>query len=462
MKKTFLFLVASCFCTSVSFSQQSAWKTNQDGWVLRKTPGSATYEKFFAIGLWNMPGYTINAMEEDPVAYRKSSKQYLDNTPLYNMAYMMPGKDKDAQGRVEITGSIGFYDMLNAYQAAIPGIPNDANKDYARRQYIKNHVNDKSFVNALDSAISSLIELNGPVDHIWAPIDEIVGGGAGNGWCWHPEVGQKMKERINKQEKNTLVYTDLVGIATGNSFLFERNYLRNHDAMPATPPFEELGKDAKIMKDRPLLGFIQSYDGRPTYQNGTLNYTEYDLETLKTLFFENIKISAREYKGCGDVFGINAFIDCNTYPTLSGVTVDAIKAGIGPDTPVWMFFDGNGYAKPNDESVDRFVQNLKCQIYTSIIHGATGILFWNDRSNTPEIFKALEPMVKELTDNLPIVYMNTAESKFVNDLHYMIKDDKGSKFIIAANTSKTVTIELNIPNVSKKSLMPLEVFVSKF
>ena len=126
-----------------------------------------------------------------------------------------------------------------------------------------------------------------------------------------------------------------------------------------------------------------------------------------------------------------------------------------------MFFDGNGYAKPNDESVDRFVQNLKCQIYTSIIHGATGILFWNDRSNTPEIFKALEPMVKELTDNLPIVYMNTAESKFVNDLHYMIKDDKGSKFIIAANTSKTETIELNIPNVSKKSLMPLEVFVSK-
>ncbi|WP_321438920.1 hypothetical protein [uncultured Bacteroides sp.] len=458
---TLALLVAFCFHTSGSFSQQSAWKLNQDGWVLRKAPGSTKYKKFFAIGLWNMPGYTINSMEEDPVTYRKKAKLYLDKTPLYNMVYMTPGNKKDLHKRVEITGSIKFPETLKKYLDKIQGINQGVDSDYARRQYIKSHINDKEFENALDSTISHLITLNGPVDHIWAPIDEIVNGGAGSGWCWHSVVGKKINERIKNHEKNTLVYTDLAGGARGNCYLFEQSYLQNHGSMPAAPPYEALGKDAKIIKERPLLGFSQAYDGKPVYDNGTVNYTEYDLETLKKLFFENIRLCAKEYQGCGDVFGMNTFIDVNTYPVLSGITVDAIKAGIGPNIPVWLFFDGNGYAKPSDISAEEFVQILKCQIYTSIIHGATGILFWNDRSISPEVFNALEPVIKELTDNLNIVYLKTVENKFENDLHYVIKKkDKNHKFIIASNTSKTETIELNIPNINKKYLKPLEVFIS--
>ena len=54
----------------------------------------------------------------------------------------------------------------------------------------------------------------------------------------------------------------------------------------------------------------------------------------------------------------------------------------------------------------------------------------------------------------------------VTDPPYLIdyktnrRKDKNHKFIMASNTSKTETIELNIPNVTKKSLKPLEVFVS--
>lgn len=445
-----------------SFSQQSSWESNQNGWVMRKSPQSSHYEKFFAIGLWNMPGYTVDAMENNPDAYRKNAKEYLDKTSLYNLVYMAPGNTKDNQERVEITGSIGFYNTLNEYQNKIPGIKKGHDSDYAKRRYVKENVNGTQFVNMLDSLIKQTVLLNGSVDHIWAPIDEIANGGGGSGWCWHPTVGEKIKERIKIQEKNTLIYTDLMGVGRGNTYLFEQDYLKSHKSMPITPPYEALGKNAKIMKERPLLGFSRSHDQKPVYIEGTAYYTEYELETLKTLFFENIKLCSKDYKGCGDVFGINAFIDFNTYPVLAGVTVDAIKAGIGKDTPVWPFFDGNGYAKPSDMSAEDFVLLLKCQIYTSIIHGATGVLFWNDRSNTPEVFNALDWVVRELTDNLNIIYMDTQESKSSDDLHYMIKADNKKKYIIASNTSKTDTIELNIPNVDKKNLKPLEVFISSF
>lgn len=462
LKYATLFFIAFCLLTSESFSQQSMWKSNQNGWVLRKAPGSTKYEKFFAIGLWNMPGYTINSMEEDPATYRKDAKRYLARTPLYNMSYMTPGKDKDTHGRVEITGAIEFQETIRQYLHKIPDFYQGTDSDYVIRQYLKRHINDKDLNEALDSAIVHLIKANGNVDHIWAPIDEIVTGGSGSGWCFHSVVGEKIKTLINTHEKNTLVFTDLIGVGRGNSYYFERNYLQNHDSMPAMPPYEVLGKDYKIRKDYPLHGFFQSYDGKPVYKNEDDDYVNYDPETLKKMFFENIKICSRDYKGCGDVFGINAFMDFNKYPILAGVTVDAIKAGIGPDVPVWLFFDGNAYAKLPEMSVKDFIQDLKCQMYTSIIHGATGVLFWNDRTVLPpDVFNALEPVMEEMTHNLSIIYLKTVKSTFDNDLHYVIKEkDKSHRFIIASNTSMTETIKLEIPNVSKKSLKPLEVFVS--
>ena len=209
------------FIPTKLFAQQSEWTTNQDGWVLRKAPGSDKSEKFFAIGLWNIPGFTAMAMEEDPVSYRESAKPYLDKSPLYNLVYMAPGKTEYLRHRVEVSGSISFQETLKKYLDEIPGLNQGNDREYARRQYAKKHVQDKLFENMLDSAVNHTHELNGNTDHIWAPIDEIVNGGAGSGWCWHPAVGAKIYDQIKKKEKNSLVYTDLVGIGRGNTFLFE-------------------------------------------------------------------------------------------------------------------------------------------------------------------------------------------------------------------------------------------------
>lgn len=431
-----LFAFAVClWAESVRQAHLSKWKTQQ-GWALRKAPGASRYEKFFAVGVWNIPGYTKEAMENAPQAYRSGAAAYLQHSPLYNMVYLSPGADDAAAGRVEVTGSIAFYECLKACQQAVPSA-GGTDADYAVRQQLRLQAQEgeASFLQRLDDAIDRNIRAIGTNDHIWAPVDEIAGGGAGSGWCWSPEVGRRIRQRIRRREPHTLVYTDLLGISRGSSYLFERRYLQSHAALPSEPPYDALGEGARRLPQRPLLGFVQAYDGSPVYVNGTADYVSYDLPTLKRFFYENLRICARDYRACGDVFGINSFIDCNTYPVLAGVAVDGIRSGVGPDVPVWIFFDGNGYARPAHQSPEAFAGNLKCQMYISIIHGATGILFWNDRSLSPEVFQALEPVLTELKDREPIIKAGTLEQHLEGDVHYMVKRlSDGRTYFVAANT----------------------------
>ncbi|MBK6284622.1 MAG: hypothetical protein IPF54_20100 [Draconibacterium sp.] len=201
---TLVLLLIFFFQLSELFSQQSSWISNQDGWVLRKKNKDTKYERFFAIGLWNVPGYNSEPMESGATAYREKAKPYLDKSPLYNIVYMSPGDLKFQHERIEITGSVGFYETLKKYMDGIPNINPGNDSDYAKRQYMKKHFNDKEFENELDSVINLLIEQNGATDHIWAPIDEIANGGGGSGWCWPAVVGNKINTQIKKKRRTHL------------------------------------------------------------------------------------------------------------------------------------------------------------------------------------------------------------------------------------------------------------------
>lgn len=459
MKRFFIIALILCTVNFSVISQQSLWKTDGKGWVLRKAPGSNEYKRFFAIGLWNAPGHTLVSMDTPGDEYRNTLLDYLNQTDAYNMAYTNPGGVKDKQNRVEIAGSIPFYNTLRAYQQTIPGLLDNIYWQYNARRFMRDNPNDPRFVEAFNHVIDSIIKKHGEVDHIWAPIDEIVQGGAGADWTYYPQTGAKIKELIKKKEPNTLIYTDLVGLSRGCYYLFEKNYLRNHSALPdGEPPFEALGPDAKVYKGRETLGFSQAYDGKPVYVNGTLDYTEYDEPTMKDIFYNNLKLISKDYKICGDVFGINSFTDCNVYPSLAGVAIDGLRAGLGEDAPIWIFYDGNGYAQPSDENAQQFVQNLKCQMYTSIIHGATGVMFWNDRTKPVEVFDRLEDVVREMENNIPIFTMETEFFKVDKDLHYMIKKEGAKRYLMASNTSKTSPVSLSYHNVNT-TLKPLEVLI---
>lgn len=447
-------------------AQQSAWSSDNDGWILRKAPGSKKYEKFFAIGLWNVPGYTFIKTNE-PDNEKSNAKLFLEKTKNYNMTFVGEGYKKDyMNGIIQFISSVNFPNTLKSYLDKVPSINSDkVASSYLRAQYIKKAIEEKDpkLNQALDSMINHLCQVNANNDYAWAPIDEIAQGGSAGSWNWPSNVGDIVRERIKNRVKNGLIHTDLVGVGRGNSYLFEQLYLKTHDKLPDYPPMEMLSKEARECVKNPLLGFRVAYDGSPVYEfnNGEYRYKDYDFETLKRMWFENIKICAAGFKNSGDVFGINAFRDFGAYPVLSGISVDAIKAGIGPNIPVWLYFDGNGYAKSPNVSTEDYVKNVKCQMYTSIVHGATGILFWNDRSKKPEVFDAIAPIIKEMNDNVKIFTLKTLETKIDNDVHYVIKKkDNKHKYVIATNTSLTKTLPINIKGSDKKSLNPLEVYIA--
>jgi hypothetical protein len=196
-------------------------------------------------------------------------------------------------------------------------------------------------------------------------------------------------------------------------------------------------------------------------QAGNYSYTQYDRDSLKRIWFENLKILAEDYQANGDVFGINAFRDYYALPELAGLTVDALKAGLGDDVPLWIYFDGNGYAKPASVIPSDYLLNVKCQIYTAIIHGATGVLFWNDWSKTPEVFDHLLPVMEELKNNLPMITLDVVERVADGNKHMVIKGGGNKKYVIATNSSKTEVVTIDLPNGNTLSLKPLEVYFSE-
>ena len=444
-------------------AQHFNWKAGRDAWIMSQKTGSSEYEKFFAIGTWHVPGYTFtNSPEADEQAYRENAALFQKKSEPFNMFFVTPGTQKDYMAdKIHILNP--FSPMLHAYIDKIPGLPEGDDKDYYRSRAIKEHVNSPEFEQYLDAEIKKISENLPNKKYIYSHIDEIALGGVGK-WAVPPSVGAKINSRLKKQDKNALVFVDLLGHCKGSTYFFEQNYLKEHGALPDNPPYELIDPEARNCKI-PLLGFFQSHDGIPVYQfsNGEYSYTDYDFETLKSIWYENTRLIAQGYKNNGDVFGINAFRDYFAHPVLSGITVDALKAGLGEKTPVWIYFDGNGYARPPEMTPQEYINHVKCQIYTSIIHGATGILFWNDWRKTPEVFDTLLPMLKELNDNLPIVKLETKHWKAHDNLHIMIKESKdGQKYIIASNTSTTDVLSIDIPEVNKKELQPLEVYITSF
>ncbi|WP_418892536.1 hypothetical protein [Limibacterium fermenti] len=468
MRKVFFVVLVSLLLVNCSQSRKLPsshlqWKFSDDGWVLKKEFDKNEYEKFFAIGTWHVPGYAFtDSVETDEKSYENNASLFKKKTDPFNMVFMTPGFQKDYMtDKIHIINP--FSPILHHYLDSIPELPKGKDKDYYRVQYLKKVVNTADFDQYLDTEIKKVLQNLPNERYLFSHIDEIALGGVSR-WAIPPSVGAKFNQKVKENDKDALIFVDLLGHCRGTTYFFEQSYLRNHDALPEEPPYELLSESARKC-EIPLLGFFKSYNDMPVYQfdNGKYDYADYGFETLKSNWYENAKLIAQDYKGCGDVFGINAFWDFSNYPVLSGITVDALRAGLGADTPIWIYFDGNGYARPAGVSPEMYVELVKCQIYTAVIHGATGILFWNDWSKKPEVFDTLLPMLKELNKNLSVIELKTVDKKIDNNLHILIKqDEKGQKYIIATNTSKTDELQLIIPTIQKKELAPLEVFISPF
>lgn len=448
--------------------------SDSEGWHYKKNEKGED-EKFFAIGGWSVPGYTPNQNDISDTAnaaiFRKQARNL--NILITNHHYFKNYMSENDRIMMTIT----LFQFVRGYLNKIPHLSNKGLENgYYRSQYLKDAVNHREFVQALDEDIKkSINERFSNVELAYTPIDEVALGLAGNQWYVPPAVGDKIYERIKAFNPDPIVFVDLAGHGKGSSFFFEKRYLKEHDSMPSDPPYvivkdksarEYARKAIKSGEGFPLIIFNEGYDGVPGYKfkNNKYSYNSFTLEELKSAHYENIKQYAEAYKGNGNVFGINAFRDFHAHPILAGLTVDAIRAGLGDSNiPIWLYFDGNGYAKTKGTSVDEYIKELKCQMYTSIIHGATGVFFWNDMTKTPEVWNALQPILKEMKDYLDIIKLTTIDKRINDDTHIVIKENtNGQKYIIATNTSKTNVVALKQANVEKKMLLPLEVYISVF
>lgn len=449
-----LYLTA-CSNTQKSTTHANTWSIDDEGWMVTK-------DRFFAIGTWHVPGYVFTeGPETDSITYLRNESLFKKKTSPFNMLFMNMGTEKEYMSdKIHILNP--FSPILHGYLDRIKSLPDSLDKDYYRSQYLKKEVDSPTFIQYLDSQVIALLSKKTHDKYIYSHIDEIALGGVGK-WAVPPAVGALINQRLKKYDPEALLFVDLVGHAKGSTYLFEKRYLEKNVTMPENPPYNLLSEEARKCKI-PLLGFYEAYDGTPVYQfeNGGYSYNEYNPDSLKRIWEENLRIIAEDYKGNGDVFGINAFLDFYTYPILAGITVDALRAGLGSKVPIWLYFDGNGYAKPSDMTPADYLKIVKCQIYTAIIHGATGVLFWNDWSKTPEVFDELVPIMSELNNNLPIIKLNTLEKMTDGDQHMTIKGEKrGKKYIIATNTSKTDSITFTLPAGNMKVLSPLEVYIAE-
>ncbi|MDD7456095.1 MAG: hypothetical protein PUK70_07625 [Bacteroidales bacterium] len=429
-----------------------------EDWVYRRNAETGKKEKFFGIGFWGVPGYALKTEPDKDPANEEAFRKWTANS---NVMILDP-KCLQPYMKDKLLAISGFAWPVYAFSGREPALPTSADRDYYRMQYLKANVDSPAFLKMLDEAVAEYEHRFKDYSHAYAPIDEIALGGLSK-WYIPASAGDKINERIKSKASEAVVLVDLLGHGRGSTFFFEKNFLKSHAIMPAKVPYDLLDENARKQTKYPLLGFFKAHDGTPVYSfdaKGNYSYAKIEIETLKSLWFENVKQVAEAYKNNGDVFSINAFSDFSANPILSAVTMDALKAGLGRK-PVWLYFDGNGYAKPKNLDPVDYVRLVKCQIYVSLIHGATGILFWNDLHKPSDVFVALQPMLEELQENLPVIKLQTIDKKVAGHLHLLVKQDaEGKKYVIVANTDKSRSVELPFPVSGKKTLTPLEVLVA--
>lgn len=407
--KSSILIIMLFLCVSV-FSQHSIW-TVDEGWVKRKISNSES-DKFFAIALWGIPEYkyTPNNREDSPETYRNNKYIFKKYTDMFNMVYFHSGYSKNYMSdKIIVSGSSEFPWYFERYMNNFNNTM-DSNTTWINMHILEKHTHSKFLTKEINNAIDLVIsshKKNGLNEYIWAPIDEVS--------SWPPVLIESIYDQIKQKDNNKLIYIDLTGNGKVRSF-------KNKHKEP-----------------------IQA------------NYSD---SSFDDNWFQNIKQIAYEYRKGGDVFGINSYSDFYNKPRLAGNTVDAIKAGVGENTPVWLWFDSSSYAKPKDVKQKDYLNNIRCQIFTSIIHGASGVMFWTDTKKKPEVFNSLLPIVKEVQNIIPLIKSKTIEKKSSGDLHYIVKEFNNKKMAIIVNTDKDNPIYITYPIT--KYLLPLEVYVGEF
>ena len=446
---------------SVSTQQapgKSSWAV-RDGWAYKDG------QKFFAVGVWNIPGYKRVRKQSDDSP--RNMKQFSEAATLFNLIQMQSGYEQAEymQSEILLTGvskiKWRFLKGFTGPESWRPDRNNNGRLDYEEMKRINNNL-DAFYSDYIRQNVAAEIEQRfRAYDKVWFLSDEPDAGGAG--WCWDPRVVESYHQALKTLDGQSLTYIDLFGSIRGSRYLFEQNYIGKFGALPDRLP---VGTDAQELEGDPqqLQSYMLSADGTKAY-----NYSQpagkwqpQRRDQFRNKYYDNVYETARGYRNASDVIGVNCYAEFHDYPAAAGIVIDAIRAACGPDKPIWNFFDGAAWAKGRNESFDDYLKSVRAQIYISIVHGASGVLFWTARDKTnQEFWTKIEELTRELQQNTDLITSPILRFEVQGDVHYAEYELRnGETAVIAVNASRQTGARIRLPRIGIQQLAPLQVLIS--
>ena len=212
----------------------------EEGWRYRKNANGEN-EKFFPIGSWGIPGYESDRQNgakdrTDVEVFKKQAR----NVDILVTDHRFWKDFMTEEGKIMMTVLPAQF-LRYAHLEKIPELSNKGGENgYYRMQYLKEAIKDPSFIQKLDDDIITNKARHPNAELAYLPIDEVAQGLYNDHWTVPPGVGDKIYERLNVHDPNSIVFVDLAGHGKGSTFFFEKRYLQKHASMPADPPYDAI------------------------------------------------------------------------------------------------------------------------------------------------------------------------------------------------------------------------------
>jgi hypothetical protein len=436
---------------SFQIFSQSEWKverTKHANWVLRKQSRDNEYERFFAVAAIGIP----KQAQQPTVKTNFDSTGYIEQTKNFNLNFL--GQSAEYKPFLAekpiVTGWTDIHYLWYQLDGKIDGLGtfnrNDHIISYEEMQAINSApdiFSNKIIQPVMQNLTETFTRLSPNSDKIWFLNDE-PDRGLGS-WYWSPDIVKLFHEEAKKLSPSSLTFVDL-GPVEGSLYLYDY-YL--HNQLQVSLP-DSLKNDNKYGDGTNYATYCSSSDGHQFFKwtpytsakPDSGRYIAQPIDRDESIIRRNIQITTKAYEGTADILGVNSYGYFNANAKNVATVADAMREVV-PDKPLWFFFQAFEANNPG-------IKSMRSQVYAAIIHGVTGILFYNNDNSSTPFWSEIQDLSKELKQNEDLIRSETVAYQLEGDIQYVIKSYAGQRYLISVNFGdSTCTLTLNgFPTVS--------------
>ncbi len=198
----------------------------------------------------------------------------------------------------------------------------------------------------------------------------------------------------------------------------DANYIKaiaNHPSLLAWYGIDE-PNSINLCNWNPTTKTCSFNDANPTVSNLTNKYNSlwsnninnHPIWTIYSMGETNEQIKAWHELSKSSIGGIDIYPAVSQFTNFCvkkniscvGEMTDKVVAALGSNKPVWMGLQGFTTSPEGYGGIPPTLTQTRFMAYDSIVHGATGIFWWDyDLKTTDDLWRSLKLMVTELTDS---------------------------------------------------------------